>query len=1309
MSCTQILIADDHEVIRRQLRSLIESHSGWQVCAAASDGKQAVEKAIEFKPSVAVLDISMPEMDGLQATRLIRQKANGCQVVVISQNDPLLMEKVALQAGAKRFIPKSKISQDLIKSIEALLHNGDHRPDLTAQKAPQNAPPDDEKPTTPSLFKGEGEMARIMHSTDWSKTPLGPVELWSYALRMMVNFLVPNRFPQLLWWGPEFCCLYNDAYIPILGDKHPSAIGQPVAEVWNEIWEVLRPLIETPFHGGPATWMEDIELVLKRHGFEEETHFTIAYSPVPDETMASGIGGVLATVNEITEKVIGERRISVLRELGVESVDAKSGEDACVNMARVLGRHEKDVPFALLYLFGANAQTAHLACSIGVNAQDPALKNLDYSGSENKTEIWPVAELLKTETIQLIENLEGKFKIPPSGASFQVTRAAVVPLRSNLAHQLAGFMVLGISPRLPFNEGHRNFFELLSTQVATTIANARAYEEESKKAEALAEIDRAKTAFFSNVSHEFRTPLTLMMGPLEDLIADPDGMTAQSLERVDLAHRNSLRLLKLVNALLDFSRIEAGRIQASYEPTDLAAFTAALAGMFRSAFERARLRLTVNCPPLSEAVYIDHEMWEKIVFNLLSNAFKFTFEGEIEVSLRQAGPNIEFTVRDTGTGIPSYEIPRLFKRFHRVKGAHGRSYEGSGIGLSLVQELAKFHGGSVHVESEMGKGSKFTVSIPFGKGHLPADRIGNARPLPALGSSSEAYLQELRRWFTSEQDRDIADLSSTGLRLGPIEAPKSTQTVKRPSILLADDNSDMRDYVGRLLSEQYDVITVGDGEAALQHARENRPDLILSDVMMPKLDGFGVLQRVRADVSLKDIPVILLSARAGEESKLEGLSSGADDYLIKPFSARELLARVKSHLAMSQIRLETTKKEREQRLNDEMLAAIVSSSDDAIVSKNLDGVITSWNKGAERIFGYTAKEAIGQNIRFIIPSDRQEEENEILARLKRGDRVDHFETIRMRKDGTTVDISVTISPLKDSTGNVVGASKVARDISKQKLTEQILREGEERYRKLARTLEAEVRARTDELESQNAEVLRQSELLREFSRRLMHMQDEERRRMARELHDSAGQTLTILGMNLARLVQKAARSSPDIASEAENTQELVQQLHREIRTTSYLLHPPLLDESGLASALSWYIQGVSERSGIDIALNIPEDFGRLPRDMELVVFRLVQECLTNIHRHSGSKSATIKAKRDAEQVIVEVRDQGKGITPERLAEIQSQNSGVGIRGMRERLRQFRGEMSIHSNGSGTTILVTIPISEDFEAGQYPDAKLRSAV
>lgn len=366
-----------------------------------------------------------------------------------------------------------------------------------------------------------------------------------------------------------------------------------------------------------------------------------------------------------------------------------------------------------------------------------------------------------------------------------------------------------------------------------------------------------------------------------------------------------------------------------------------------------------------------------------------------------------------------------------------------------------------------------------------------------------------------------------------------------------------------------------------------------------------------------------------------------------------------------------------------LLAAIVESSEDAIVSKTLDGIITSWNAGAERLFGYTESEAVGQHITLIIPANRRDEETLIIEKIRKGEPIEHFDTVRVRKDGTQFDISLTISPVRDASGKVVGASKIARDISHRKRIERELRESEERYRALADALDTQVQFRTKELERRNSE-------LRELSVRLLESQDAERRHIARELHDSAGQTLAALIMSLARLAQDAKNDPARLANSIEEAEGLVQHLNKEIRTTSYLLHPPLLDESGLSSALNWYVQGLKERGGLDVNLIIPEKFERLPAEMELVVFRIVRESLTNVHRHSSSKTATIRVARDGDTILVEVQDRGRGMSAEKLARVQSQGTGVGISGMRERMRHFNGQLLVESSETGTKILAVLP-------------------
>jgi signal transduction histidine kinase len=406
--------------------------------------------------------------------------------------------------------------------------------------------------------------------------------------------------------------------------------------------------------------------------------------------------------------------------------------------------------------------------------------------------------------------------------------------------------------------------------------------------ERLSELDQAKTVFFSNISHEFRTPLTLMLGPVEDCLADREApLPAPARERLELVHHNTLRLLKLVNRLLDFSRIEAGRMTATFARTDVAAFTTELASMFQSAATKAGLTLEIDCPPLSEPVLVDRDMWEKIVLNLLSNAFKFTFAGHIAVKLEERGPELVLRVTDTGTGIPADQLALVFERFHRVEGARGRTHEGTGIGLALVQELVRLHGGAISVESTVGVGSTFTVSIP--------------RAAPQQGGAAKAA----EPVEPSHERRAIFAVEARGWIPTPDVATSAPEGAAR--ILFADDNAELRAYVSGLLAPHYAVEVVVNGRQALARARESRPDLVLSDVMMPELDGFGLLRELRADASTREIPVILLSARAGEEAAIEGLDASADDYLAKPFSARELLARVRTHVELARGRREWTR------------------------------------------------------------------------------------------------------------------------------------------------------------------------------------------------------------------------------------------------------------------------------------------------------------------------------------------------------------------------------------------------------------------
>ncbi len=734
-------------------------------------------------------------------------------------------------------------------------------------------------------------MGARMRAKDWSQTPLGPPEGWPQNLKTCVRIVLTSRQPMFVWWGESLVNLYNDAYKSILrGGKHPQALGQPAHEVWREIRSQIGPRAERTMAGNEGTYDEALLLLMERDGSPEETYYTFSYSPVPNDR--GGTGGIICANTEDTRRIIGERQLGLLRELAARTAEARRVDDAISVAAAALQTDPRDLPFALIYRFDLDKRRATLGAVAGVprgHRVAPEVVPLE-PGAE-----WPFVDAMAARQGRLVEALGERFgDLPPGAWDRPPSRALILPIAPSGTGGRAGALVVGLSPYRALDAEYRGFLELVASQIGSSVGNAHAYEEEKNRAEALAALDRAKTAFFSNVSHEFRTPLTLMLGPTEDAIgAHPQALSGENLLTV---HRNALRLLRLVNALLDFSRLEAGRAQASFRPTDLPALTIDLASAFRSAVERAGLAYEVDCAPLPEPMFVDHDMWEKIVLNLLSNALKFTFTGSIRVGLRRAGDVVELVVRDTGTGIPAAELPHVFERFRRVQGARARTHEGSGIGLALVHELVRMHGGTVAIESRVDHGTTVKVAIPVGSSHLPADRVNAQSELVSTATGTRPYVEEALRWLPDAEPEEVR-LTPPGGRPGEAPVPNLDT-----HILLADDNADMRDYLARLLRTRWSVEAVGDGDQALTAARARAPNLVLTDVMMPGLDGFGLMRELRRHPPTKDVPVIMLSARAGEEARVEGLEAGADDYLTKPFSARELLARVSTHLQIARLR-----------------------------------------------------------------------------------------------------------------------------------------------------------------------------------------------------------------------------------------------------------------------------------------------------------------------------------------------------------------------------------------------------------------------
>jgi signal transduction histidine kinase len=767
--------------------------------------------------------------------------------------------------------------------------------------------------TAADWLVGSSEIVQLIRSKDWSQTQLGAIETWPESLQTTVSLCLASSFPINLAWGPGYVQIWNEGYSRVCGDKHPGELGSDYRQCWASAWPAIGGAFETACAGETA-YLENQPMFLDRNGYLEETCFTFSLSPIRDET--GRVVGLFHPVTETTAGMLSGRRTRSLRDLASRAGRARSVTEAALSL-EVLAGFELDLPFLLLYLSDEDGGRARLVGHTGLapgHRLSPPV--IELGSADACAAITCVLHDGRTAHVTDLVRRFGPVQAGPHPESIE--QALMLPIVLPGVERPVGVLVAGISTRLPLDETYLGFLDLVGAGVSSAVANATAYELQRRRADALAEIDAAKTAFFSNVSHEFRTPLTLMLGPLEEALADAPSLERSQRERLETVYRNSLRLLRLVNSILDFSRVESGRMRASYVPTDLAAYTADLASLFRSATQTAGLDLVVACDPLPQPLFVDRDMWEKIVLNLLSNAFKHTFGGAITVTLTWNGDGAELAVADTGVGIAADELPKLFERFHRVRDARSRTYEGTGIGLSLVHQLARLHGGDVRVDSEEDRGSTFTVTVRAGRAHLPAEQVGDATDQAGTTGIAAAYADEALRSLSPD------DLVAADADLPVAEQPDNGRSA-RPRVLLADDNADMRAHLRRLLEPRFEIVAVGDGAAALEAALTHPPNLVLTDVMMPHLDGFGLLAALRADDRTRTIPVIILSARAGEEAAVEGIGAGADDYLVKPFSARELIARVSGSLELARLRREAA--EQVEEANRQLTAATNAKSD----------------------------------------------------------------------------------------------------------------------------------------------------------------------------------------------------------------------------------------------------------------------------------------------------------------------------------------------------------------------------------------------
>ncbi|HLI92490.1 MAG TPA: GAF domain-containing sensor histidine kinase, partial [Puia sp.] len=608
----------------------------------------------------------------------------------------------------------------------------------------------------PEFLSGGGEMGQRIREFDWSSTSLGPVNAWPQSLRTCIRIMLGSRQPIWIGWGKDLIKLYNDPYRDIVRGKHPWALGKPAAVVWREIWPTIGPMLHQVMEKDEGTYVESQFLAMERNGYPEETYYTFSYTPIPGAN--GGTAGMICFNTDDTERIISERQLNTLTSLGKRLTDSQSAPDVIRKTVDTLRENPFDFPIAGFYLVkgdkacltasteqpGTTEFTEGGNTGKSAHGTDPPLGSrlpaeIDLNGRYGISAA--VKQALQKKQPQIVDDAAdylgrlqgGPWELPPSNIM-------ILPFTQTGEADPYGLLVTGLNPyRLP-DEKYRGFFSIIADQVTSSFGNVHVLEQERKRAQALAEIDLAKTTFFSNISHEFRTPLTLLLGPIEDALRDPDDVTQNRL-RMGVAYRNALRMQKLVNALLEFSRIEAGRLEGQFSRVDVCALTADLVSSFRSAIEKAGMSLKLDLEPVTAEVYVDPAMFEKIILNLVSNAFKYTSEGEIGVAVRERNGEVRISVTDTGIGIPEDQLHRIFDRFHRVENATVRTQEGTGIGLALVKELVRIHEGRIEVESNPGQGSTFTVVLPSGKNHLAPDRIISPESIP-LTRERNIYVEE---------------------------------------------------------------------------------------------------------------------------------------------------------------------------------------------------------------------------------------------------------------------------------------------------------------------------------------------------------------------------------------------------------------------------------------------------------------------------------------------------------------------------------------------------------------------------------------
>jgi PAS domain S-box-containing protein len=1377
----RILIVDDHPAVRSGLKNLIALRSGWIVCGEASDGDEAVALALELKPSAIVMDVSMPRMNGLEATRRIREQLPNSEILIVSQHDSESVVQEAQRAGARGFVVKSHLSADLLPALEAaLLHSS--RISAPLLKAWHDAISNNMRPSQDSfedpgphddldLLAGGGQMGTLIRAHDWSRTPFGPVSEWPQSLRTALRICLDSRFPIVIWWGPELRLLYNDAWRPALGTtKYPQALGAPGKEVWSDIWETIGPSLETVMQTGKATWENDQLLLFDRNGYLEETYWTYSYSAI---RLSSGeVGGVFSAMHEVTDRVLSARRLKTLREVADQVVQARNEDDACTLAMHSMVRNPTDCPFAMIFLLeGTKANR--------VAASFDAARLVPNHWELTVDDPWRVKATTQTRSAQLFA-IENPGSLPAAPFGNRCKQAISIPLL-NTSRELVAVLTVGISPYRALDDSYREFLESLAKNLAGNISNAAI----SRARNEGAELERKLRAEADLERRRFRDMIEVL--PAAIYTTDADGrITHFNRAAVEFSGRVpqigkdcwcvSWKLFKSDGTPLPHDQcpmavaLKEGRIVEGIEciaerpdgkrvwfapyPRPIRDSGGKIIGginMLVDITERKRVEqatgLLAGIVASSDDAIISKNLdgvitsWNKSAERIFGYSSDETIGQPVTLIIPPERANEEVKILERlrrGERVDHFETVRRRKdgtlidvslTISPVKDSSGKVVGASKVARDITEETrsAKALRASEERLRSILETTPECVKLVAPDGTLlhmnppGLQMVGASCAEEVVGQSIytliapedrgrfRAFNQRVCAGEKDSLEFDIVSLGGERRHMESHAAPLRDFDGDIVQLAVTRDVSDRKraEEILRQHRERFDLVAkasqVGFWFCDLPFDKLNWDDRVKEHFWLPPdaevtIDTF--YERLHPDDREH--------ARAAIAGSIENDSPYEIEYRTVAPDGREKWIRAIGRtfydaedrpVRFDGLTLDITDRrlgeQRAQQLTAEAVAATAkfravfeqTTVFAGIMTK--DGVMVEANKLFLEGCGYTAEQVLGrpfwQTGWWRHFPESQEKIRTATPLAAQG--IPYREMLHYSwADGTERLVDFALYPIVDDAGQVLFLHPAGVDITD-------LKRAEENYRNLAEHLELEVRERTKELEERNVDILRQSAQLQDLSWRLLRTQDEERRYVARELHDSAGQTLALLGMSLSQHIREAERSSPALRKSSEEVEKLVRQLQNDIRTTSYLLHPPLLDEAGLISALTWYVDGLRARSSLEIDLTISEPFGRLPRELELVIFRLVQECLTNIHRHSGSKTASIRIRKEKETVLVEVQDQGRGIPPEKFANVQAQGSGVGIRGMRERVLQFQGVLDINSSSSGTTVSAVMHIPE----------------